>query len=641
MKLHNVGGDLDRLLALAGAVLSAAVLAAGVIALRTPADYTYYFFLGSIGFISCVVWLRARNDASLKDLNPPDNHSLFLLGNVLFFLFFGCAVLSLHLRPEVYVRPLSYFVFIALIVGAIALEIMACDATARSVVLTLTQIITVGFLSQISVLTIFPNVVGADSWAFEQFTWQILRWGHIPTLGQYNTTYASTYGGLPMFNLEVAATSLLTSLDYKWAATLSVGASLVIICVLFTFLIGKSLINVRVGLLGGLVLVTANEFIYFGLGPVPNTLGAIFLLVSLYVLFTILDRNRDSNLIVLSIFMSTLILTHTISAMAMAFILLSGLIAALLYRKLNDSALQTMFSLTIAASFIVAMVGWWVFASGSIAEVASWVYYSQFSTFSTAYVPYLLGQPLWELSLRAAGICAFLALALIGCFYMISKKFGSPRAFVLVAVGVIPVILSFSRAFGAFDVVERWTFFSQILYAVPLGVTLLVLSKYMHSTKAKSLFVSMAVAFLSLIMVLSPTANQDNHLLGSPPWERYTLTSSELSAINTTAHLSNNDIISDICYMSYARSYYYANLITPSQTKLHSTSNALLLISSPAGTDYRLDAFYHSGIIPVNVTFTPPQGNATSLGARVYDDGLVTGYENSNLANLLDYWLRS
>ncbi len=94
--------------------------------------------------------------------------------------------------------------------------------------------------------------------------------------------------------------------------------------------------------------------------------------------------------------------------------------------------------------------------------------------FSTAHVVYLPSQPLWELSLRAAGICAFLALALIGCFYMISKKFGSPRAFVFIAVGVIPAILGFSRAFGAFLVPERWVFLSQILYAVPLGVTLLV-----------------------------------------------------------------------------------------------------------------------------------------------------------------------
>ncbi len=53
MKLRNTGGN-DRLLALAGAVLSAADVVAGVIALSNPtslANNTYYLFLGSIGFI--------------------------------------------------------------------------------------------------------------------------------------------------------------------------------------------------------------------------------------------------------------------------------------------------------------------------------------------------------------------------------------------------------------------------------------------------------------------------------------------------------------------------------------------------------------------------------------------------------------
>ncbi len=137
-----------------------------------------------------------------------------------------------------------------------------------------------------------------------------------------------------------------------------------------------------------------------------------------------------------------------------------------------------------------------------------------------------------------------------------------------------------------------------------------------------------------------PDGNVDNHLLGSPPWERYSLTSSELSAINTTVHKSNNDTISDTAYIQASRFYYYADLIAANQTK-HSTSNALLLISGAAGTNYTLDGFYHVGVIPVNDTFTPPQGNTTSLGARVYDGGLVAGYENSYLANRLDYWLKS
>ena len=174
------------------AVLSILVIAYGVIAVASgsSANNTYYFIFGLLTLVSCLIWLRVRNVGVLRNLDTPPSYELFLLGNVLFFLFLGCAVLSFQLRADVYVRPLTYFIFAALMASALP-WILTSDTKGKSAWLILTQIIILGCTLQFSELLLFPSVVGADPWADQQFTLQLISSGH------------SAAGGLPIHHPTV------------------------------------------------------------------------------------------------------------------------------------------------------------------------------------------------------------------------------------------------------------------------------------------------------------------------------------------------------------------------------------------------------------------------------------------------------
>jgi hypothetical protein len=631
MNLGNISKDLDKLAAAIISVLSVFVIAYGVIAVRSgsSANNMYYFIFGALTLASCLIWLRVRNVGVLHDLETPPSYELFLLGNVLFFLFLGCAVLSFQLRADVYVRPLSYFIFAALMAGALALEVSTSDTKRKSVWLVLTQIIILGCTLQFSELLLFPNVVGDDPWAHEQFTVQLIDSGHIPQLSQYAT--------LPSFHLTVASTSLLSGLDYKWSVMLSVELSLIITCVLFTFLLGKSLISAKAGLLGGLLLVTANQFINMGFWTIPTTFGGILLLMAVYVVLKSRESNRPAYLIALFIVMMALITAHTISAVALAVALVSGLIALFLWRRLHRSAVGTsiVLSVNVTGLYIAGVLAWWILVSGSFAAVISLIQSQNAAEFAQITAINLLGMPLWLQTLSAAGICAFVALASIGCFYMVSQRFGNRSAFVLVSMGVIPVFIAFSRAFGVFLVTERWIFFSQILYAVPLAAAALILVSLVRGTGAKALFLMLAVTLLVLVMILSPTANIDNRLFGSPTWPRETLTASELTAVQTIGQKSSGEIFSDPTYM-YDASYYYNNGSAFQSNHTVQASPPLFLIRTVNnGLSFNVTSLEAPASVPLNVTFMPPNGAATILGSRVYDSGSVTGYINNAQANEL------
>ena len=633
MNLGTISKDLDKLAAAIIAVLSVLVIAYGVTAVArgSSANNMYYFIFGALTLVSCLIWLRVRNIGALHDLDTPPSYELFLLGNVLFFLFLGCAVLSFQLRADVYVRPLAYFIFAALMAGALALEVLTSDTERKSVWLVLTQIIILGCTLQFSELLLFPNVVGDDPWAHEQFTLQLIDSGHIPPLGQYAT--------LPSFHLAVASTSLLSGLDYKWSVMLSVALSLIITCTLLTFLLGKSLVSAKAGLLGGLLLVTANQFINMGFWTIPTTFGGILLLMAVYLVLKSRHQNRSAYLLILLIVMAALVTAHTISAMALALALISGLIALIVWHRLRrpEVGRSNLLSIRVAEIFIVAMFAWWAFVSGSFAAVITLIQTQSVEAITQINGgTNIAGMPLWLQGLSAAGICAFAALAAIGCFYMISQKFGNRSGFVLVSMGIIPVLVGFSRAFGAFLEAERWIFFAQILYAVPLAVTALILVALVRGTGAKALFLMSAVGLLTLGMILSPTANIDNHLFGSPTWERPTLTASELTAVQTIGQKSSGEIFSDSTYMNDANLYYNYNSSAPQSAHNLQASPPLFLIRAVNnGLSFIVTSLQAPSSIPLNTTFTPSNGTGTSLGSRVYDSGSVTGYVNNAQANEL------
>jgi hypothetical protein len=627
MRLIDIGQDLDKLAAFGVAVLSVAFVVYG---LATPDRNLFYIIIGVIALVSSILWLRVRDSSVLTELTPPNNQALFLGGNVLFFVFFGAALFSLHLRPDVYVRPLAYFVFAALMAGALAIEIVACGSKRRVLSLILVQIVIFGCMLQFSQLSIFPSVVGSDPWYHQLFAAQTIASGHVPPVSPFGN-----YANLPIFDLQVVSTSLLSSVDYKAAVMLSTELSQVIVGTLFIFLIGKSLMNAKVGLLGGLMLVTASVFIEMGSRTIPNTLGGTLFIVGLYVLLKVRDKSFGRTLGILLIFMVTVILTHTVSSVAMALAMLSGLIGLSLYRTLYRRQALTVLSPSLAIAFVIGMFAWWIYVSGDFSTLLARLSHLSFLESLPAGIIVTASPSSWARVLALSPF-AFCIAALTGCFYMVSSKFGKLRTSLIVVMAVPALLLAVSGVGDFYLFQERWIYFAQILFAVPLGVTLLIAYR-LARTRAKPFLLAGIVVLLSFVMLVSPLANTDSNLFGSASWVRESLTASQLHAIPAIDQKTSGDIIGDSYYI-IATGYYYNNtnaLKEKTTSGISSSNNVLVVREETKGSAYTLASLHATTKFALNDAYDPQLGNVTLLGSRIYDSGTVGAYRNSYLPAFL------
>ena len=151
------------------------------------------------------------------------------------------------------------------------------------------------------------------------------------------------------------------------------------------------------------------------------------------------------------------------------------------------------------------------------------------------------------------GLFLFFSLSFIGYFYMISKQFINRNRVSIIIGGIVILGLSFfSLMAGNFILVGRWYYFSQILMAIPLSLSLFLLNELFKHRLIKGVLMSFLVFVLSFLLIMSPIANIDNHFFSPKSGVRYAYTNSELNAIDTISEIWNGTIgIDQFCIVTY------------------------------------------------------------------------------------------
>ncbi|GAI22801.1 unnamed protein product, partial [marine sediment metagenome] len=127
-------------------------------------------------------------------------------------------------------------------------------------------------------------------------------------------------------------------------------------------LIGKLMFNAKIGMLAALLVGVANWHILFGYWTIPNTLGATFVVIILYLVFKF-HRDRATKVIpVCGLLMAALLLTHAIAALWMAILLFTLWLCFVVYKKLFKERLATLSLLAVVLLFTAAMFGLWTFS---------------------------------------------------------------------------------------------------------------------------------------------------------------------------------------------------------------------------------------------------------------------------------------
>lgn len=546
---------LDKTFAIVGVVLSLTL----IVFLGREIGRVIYVLTGVLALISCLLWLAIQKSHAFE-FHLPDSRTLTTFCATCFFGLYTLSILSIHLRPELYERPLLYFILTALMAGIVACEIFASGR--RHVTFILVQILLLGVSVAWSQLLIFPSLLGVDPWYHSALTNGIISEYSIP--GGYS------YSKLPLFHLMITATSLFGNLSYKFATMVSVSLGQIICNALFGFLIANHLFKShRVGLIAALMVIIANHHIYMSYWSIPNAFAAAFIPIALYLLlFKSRNRFRLLSTILCIITLAVIVLTHTVTAMCMAVLLFVTWSAFAIYFTYH-ARVDNHVSLLLPIVFVVVMFAWWTYASNKIKTLADLIDWG-FSIDALISTPegfrgYTAVIPLGEQLFNNLGMFLFFAFSFIGIFYMISGR-GSSLSFVMAWVGMAPLAIGFFSLISGHSVVEhRWWYFAQMLLSIPLAVAVYTVGTWKSKRPFHSYcFIFGFVVALSLLTIMSPPANIDNPMFSPNSHMRSSPTEAELISITTLISKWDGAIKTDE-YFAGSQKFQYPQVSSFSQ----------------------------------------------------------------------------
>jgi len=609
--------DLDRTLAIAGVIFSAIL----IIYMGREIGRLVYLLTGVLALISCLLWLEIRKSHTFE-FRLPESKTLTAFWSICFFVLFALSILSVHFRPELYERPLLYFILTAIMAGAIACEIFSSGR--QHVGLILVQLMLLGVNIAWSQLLIFPSLLGVDPWYHSYLTNRILDEGSLLD--------GFSYSRLPLFHLMIAAASLIDGLPYKLATMLSVSLGQIICNALFVFLIAGHLFrNYRAGLLAALMVIVANHHICMSYWSIPNSFAAVFIPIVLYLLFFKLeDRSRPSYVLLYILVLAAIILTHTITAMCMAILLFVSWGALVIYRACDHSGKDSNVSLMRPIGFTVAMFAWWIFAASSsiksLARLIEWGFsIDVFVKTPEEFRGYAAVIPLGEQLFNNLNMFLFFAFSFIGIFYMISQK-RSSSSFAMAWVGMAPLAIGFFSLISGHSVVEhRWWYFAQILLSIPLAIAIYIVGTW-KSKKPLHLysFVFGFVVLLSILMIASPQANVDNLSFSPNSHMRSTLTEGELESLKTFTEKWDGPIKTDTYFaggqkLRYPQVSSFCQQIY-SEDYLSLRDSVVVIREAIVGRPFKIFSSIYKLDYDLN-------GKLDVLGfSRIYNSNSVSGY---------------
>jgi len=618
--------DLDRTFAIAGVILSLILILFLIAYPGRGFGRAVYLLTGILVLISCLLWLTIRKRHNFG-FHLPESQTLTAFWSICFFGLFTLSILSVYFRPELYERPLLYFILTSLMAGVTACEIFTSGK--RHVPLILIQVILLGVSISWSQLLIFPSLLGVDPWYHSALTNRIVDAGFIPE--------GYSYSRLPLFHLMIAVTSLIAGLPYKFATMVSVGLGQIICIPLFVTIIARQLFrNYRAGLLAALLVIIANYHINMSYWSIPNSFAAVFILIALYLLFFKMgDHLQSSFAILYLVFLATIILTHTIAAICMAGVLFISWGAFIFYRANDQSSADSHASLVRSISFTVAMFAWWTYASGTlstIAEIIRWgLYLDSIMNIVEEFRVYELTIPLGEQLFNKLSTFLFFAFSFIGIFYMISRR-GSSSSFAMACVGMFPLAVCFFSLISGQDVIQdRWWYFAQIFLSIPLAAAIYILGTWKSNRPFHFYcFILGFVVALSFLMIMSPPANVDNHIFSPVSGYTYAYTQSEMAASDFFATNTISEISSDFNYCTNPSSSVFVHVYGIDPVRLKSLDPSLVTGKFDHDTSVKIlrIKWLKEPVIMWGLKLSVPPAIRHDLNAYVSNFGFSRIYEN-------------
>lgn len=527
-------------------IIAILLLAIGIIACILFTVIWHYYQIATLVIVAgaSLFYLLSRSKLSQAVILPyfHEAHQLRLLTHIIFVVTLSASMWLLW--NNLYYRPPLYFALVVISGASIILNILYSNEERdlqKNVILF--KIIILSLFVYGGTYWEFPGIFGADPWRHITMIQSIIYQGHL------SYQILLQYYLLPVFHIESASLSILTSLSPYIAVFASTGLFAAITCV-FVYFIGKKVATAKIGLIAALIWPLADYTLQRATGITPNTLGCCLFTVILYL---VLCRNIKT-LAVRFLFMLlsiTLILTHSVSALIMLVCLISIFIGIKLHRRTGEYNITygdiLFFGIAMLLRWMQNPPGGSAFLSWNISSLISVYQMGENSIISSTVSGNI---SYWIQIVNQGTNCLLIGFGVIGgLFYLQPKNRSGLRTAILLMVALFFAVVFGSSLSNLFMNVlpYRWYMF---LY-IPLSVLAIQGLSILTNTIGSRIFKSSIVIFVILTMLF--LSNISNITENVNPFfyngaKRSGYTQSELSAIQTLSDMEAGSPQTDADY---------------------------------------------------------------------------------------------